>query len=211
MSALAPTLQSARTGGKDDWRTPENLLQRVRGFAPVGLDPASAPDNPTGARLWFTPEVDGLSRSWCGHGVVYLNPPYSGLKEKKWSQKAVAEAGRGAEILMLTPARPGAGWYRSLQEHARATIELQRRLRFVGALSSAPFPSALSYFGERLHRFVETFGDLGRVIVHLGHCSVSLAEQSVQLALDLGADKATAAEAAERQKLDGRWIRHSRK
>ena len=196
MTALPPTLQSASTGGSDNWRTPEDFLQRVRGFAPIGLDPASTPDNPTGARDWFTPEVDGLSRSWLGHGVVYLNPPYSTAKD--WTQKAFAEASRGAEILLLTPARPGTRWYRSLQQHARATIEIKGRLRFVGAPSSAPFPSALSYLGERLDRFVDTFGDRGRVIVHFGDYSASFTEASAQFALDLGAEKATAAAAAER-------------
>jgi len=202
MSSLPPTLQSAKTGGNDNWLTPEDLLQRARRFAPIGLDPASTPDNPTGARDWFTPEVDGLSQSWRGHGVVYLNPPYSTARE--WTQKSVAEAMRAVEVLMLTPARPGARWYRSLQQHARATIELQRRLQFVGAPSAAPFPSALSYLGERLHRFVETFGDLGRVIVHFGDYSASFTVASAQLALDLGAEKTTAAEAAERQKANGR-------
>lgn len=180
-----PTLSSAHTGGRDNWRTPPELIARVHRFAAddvIGLDPASAPENPTRARVWFTPEIDGLRRSWSGLGLVFVNPPYSNAGD--WITKAITEARHAVEVVALTAARPGAGWYRKLQANARATIEIEGRLCFVGAESGAPFPSAFSYFGDRLDRFVESFGDMGRVVVHFGgDFSTSFEQASAQLDL----------------------------
>lgn len=151
--------RSSLSGGRDDWETPPELLERVRAFGPILLDPATGPHNPTRARRFYTIEDDGLTRPWRTVGLVYLNPPYSEMSA--WSAKVVSERDNYGELVALTAARCGTRWYTRLQEHSPVWLEMQGRVRFVGARDSAPFPSALFYFGESPDRFVSHFADLG--------------------------------------------------
>ena len=49
-------------------------------------------------------------------------------------------------MVCLVPARTDTKWFAIIWEYARLIIFLQGRLKFVGAESSAPFPSALAIF-----------------------------------------------------------------
>lgn len=140
----------------------------------IGLDPCSAPENPTCATSWiWHPDGDGLLVDWADHltalpadGVsrlVYMNPPYSAAAE--WSSKAAGEAARGVEIISLVAARPDSRWfYRLVWDSAQAVCFWKGRLRFVGATSSAPFPSAVVYHGVRPWAFEAAFHDAGKVL-----------------------------------------------
>lgn len=78
---LSPVVHaSAKTGGNDNWCTPEVVLERVRRIAPIGLDPCTTVDNPVGAWRYYTPFEDGLASPWDGFGLVFVNPPYSQMK-----------------------------------------------------------------------------------------------------------------------------------
>lgn len=72
---------------KSTWQTPPPLLDAVRAAGVrVELDPATAPDNPTRAKYFFSPEApradvegrwlghDGLSAAW-PHVPLFSNPP----------------------------------------------------------------------------------------------------------------------------------------
>ena len=61
------------------WITPQDELDPVRRYAPIGLDPCTEAHNPVGAASFFTEQDDGLVRSWAGHGLTFVNPPYSTL------------------------------------------------------------------------------------------------------------------------------------
>jgi hypothetical protein len=151
--------------GRDDWPTSEQVLDLVRGLGPIGLDPCDGPGSVTRARTSFCRETDGLGQDWGGHGLVFVNFPYSQARE--WAAKIAEEARRGAEIVALCPVRTDARWW---QDHARAMDVLffwRGRLRFGGAPSSAPFPSALWYAGPRIDRFVEIFAPHGHVMLRL--------------------------------------------
>jgi site-specific DNA-methyltransferase (adenine-specific) len=152
-------------GARDDWQTPAVVLDRVRRVAPIGLDPCTAPSNPVGATTWIYDGdgFDGLAVTWCGFGLVYANPPYSAMST--WAKKIVAEAQAGAEIISLVGARPDARWFFELAwDTAQAICFWKGRLRFVGAPSSAPFPSALVYHGPRPWAFEAAFADAGKVV-----------------------------------------------
>jgi len=150
--------RSALTGGKDDWETPEYILDAVRAFEPIGLDPCTHEGNPVRAARFYTREADGLEAPWHNQGLVFVNPPYSMMAH--WSRAIVRESER-AEIIALVGARPGAKWYARMQLAALGHLEFSGRVRFVGAPSSAPFPSALLYFGERGKKFVAATRSLG--------------------------------------------------
>lgn len=156
-------------GSRDDWGTPELVLERVRRVGPIALDPCTSLDNPVDAENWFTlaalnPEVkDGLALSWQGFGLAYVNPPYSAMAA--WADKVAGEAGAGCEVVTLVAARPDSRWfYRLAWDTARAVCFWKGRLRFVGAPSSAPFPSAIVFHGRRAAEFEVAFQDAGKVV-----------------------------------------------
>ena len=164
-TSIAPCLASERM----DWRTPQNVVDLVREFAggEIALDPCSGPGSIVGARVEWTEADDGLPRPWTidAHGgVAYVNPPY-GRALPTWTEMCANEAMSGCEIALLVPARPDTRWWHSSVVGAADAICFWRgRLRFLGAPSSAPFPSALVYYGRREERFREVFAPYGWVV-----------------------------------------------
>lgn len=159
---MNPALMSSR---RQDWRTPKVVLDLVRQVGPIALDPCTDSDNPTGALMFAT--TNGLSLPWhsskpFGGGLVFCNPPYS-RSLRDWSEKCVMEANLGAEIIALVPARTDTMWW-SVMTVANAFCFWRGRLRFEGAPASAPFPSALVYFGRRTFLFGRVFGPYGWVV-----------------------------------------------
>lgn len=162
MSNLAPLMGSARTGaGRDDWQTPECVLERVRRVGPIELDPCADANRPLG-HANFTVEDDGLQRFW-PIGLVYVNPPYSQLR--KWLAHCAARGTTGAEIIALVPARTDTRAWHESATTARAVCFWRGRLRFVGALHPAPFPSAVLYWGPygKLGVFTSAFDGAGAI------------------------------------------------
>jgi phage N-6-adenine-methyltransferase len=171
------TLSSARTGkGRDDWQTPPVVLELVRSFAPIALDVATAPDNPTGAARFYTEADDGLAQPWAldaDGGLVWDQPPYS--NSKAWLGKAVAEAALGAEIIALVASRTGAKYFEPVFD-ADALCFWRGRLTFHSADTGAPvldgkgrpmpapFDSVFVYWGNRPAKFRRVFGNKGRVL-----------------------------------------------
>jgi phage N-6-adenine-methyltransferase len=161
---------------KQDWQTPDHILDLVKSYRPIRLDPCTVFDNPTGAQEFFIPVDDGITQSWDTDkpGLIYVNPPY-GRELKFWVEKCASEAVKrpfvgchelGSEILLLVPARTDtAHWHHGILGNADALCYIKGRLKFRGAENSAPFPSALVYFGDRPDAFQTHFGHLGHVEV----------------------------------------------
>lgn len=162
MSRLAPLMSSA----KDDWQTPDNILELVRRVAPIGLDPCTTAENPCQAHKFYTPAEDGLKFTWDvpADYLVYVNPPY-GRGIGKWIQHCAHSGGPGRrnQIIALVPARTDTKWWHSAKYDA--VCFWRGRLTFRGAPSVAPFPSALLYWGRNLERerFIHTFSLYGQV------------------------------------------------
>jgi len=149
--------------GRDDWETPEPIMERVRMIAPIELDPCTSGSNQTGAARFLTKADDGLKRDWSCDGLAFVNFPYS--RARDWAVKTVIESRRCGHVVALPAARPGARFYRTLQEHCRLYVELEGRVKFVGATYAAPFPTAAFYFGPEPDAFVAAFEDIGIVLV----------------------------------------------
>lgn len=171
--------QALLSSNKDGWQTPPDVLSVVTSMDIIGLDPATTSDNPVGATSFYTPKEDGLSKSWVGHGLVFVNPPY-GRSLPKWVKKARLEAARDAEIIMLVPSRTDTRWMQDWAlEYSSAVCFWKGRIHFIDPEtgkpakvwsskhnkyinSVAPFPSAFLYYGPRSLSFRATFAAYGR-------------------------------------------------
>lgn len=97
--------------------------------------------------------------------TVYLNPPY-GTEIGPWIAKLREElwAGRVSEAIALVPARTDTEWWERLTDEPSPTVcFVKGRLRFGNATNSAPFPSAIAYFGLDDAKFCEVFRQFGRI------------------------------------------------
>lgn len=154
------------SSASEHWPTPSEILDLVRQVNDIGLDPCSNSKSIVNAKKeFFFPRHDGLVESWAGHdGLVYVNPPY-GRKIKKWAEKASGESTLGTEIIMLVPARTDTKWMHDfIFNSASAVCFWKGRIKFLGAQSSAPFPSAIVYWGSNVERFEEVFSTKGLVV-----------------------------------------------
>lgn len=153
---------------KMDWETPDNILELVREFngGRIGFDPCTTSRNPCDADMFICPPGSAFQTEWHGYGLVYCNPPY-GRELASWARK-MAHSGnavtRSAEIIGLVPARPDTRWWHENIVSAHAICFWRGRLKFKGAPASAPFPSALPYWGPRPARFREVFGPHGWIV-----------------------------------------------
>lgn len=162
MSKINAGLMSSE---RPDWNSPEKLLERVRAFAPIGLDPCSNASSIVRAAVEWTFERDGdsLPKPWAGRGLVYVNPPY-GREIVPFALKLALEGAFGTEIIALLPARTDARWWQQHIVSAQAICFWRGRLRFLGAKDSAPFPSAIAYWGPHCGRFWDVFHEAGWVV-----------------------------------------------
>lgn len=122
----------------DEWETPQSLFDALSVEFRFTLDVCASVDNAKCARF-FTKSDDGLSQSWADE-VVFMNPPYS--KVAFWMRKAYESTRVGATVVCLVPSRTDTRWWHDYAMKGEIRM-LRGRIRFVGAHSSAPFPSAV--------------------------------------------------------------------
>lgn len=139
--AFDPLPKVYHQSGKDDWATPDLLYsQIVTIFGEFDLDPCADITN-TKCPMWFTESQNGLDQKW--FGKVFVNPPYS--KVKDWVYKACDSIhyGHCDQVVMLVASRTDTKWWAHMWGYAKRLLFLQGRVTFVGAKSGAPFPSAV--------------------------------------------------------------------
>jgi phage N-6-adenine-methyltransferase len=165
----------ALAGDSDEWNTPPELLEplgRFAGPAGVGLDPCGNARSSIGRVTW-TKADDGLPRSWCGLGLVFVNPPYSRGQIDAWAGKAAQSAALGVEIVMLVNNKTETKWYELLRRQAKAIVMPAGRIRFLdldGRRVGAGWQGqTIFYFGERQAAFAREFGPLGWLLRRVDH------------------------------------------
>ena len=176
--------QSMRSSVRQTFNTPEDVLRVIRRFDAIGLDPCSNDRSIVRAATEWRLERDGdsLTRNWRGHGLTFVNPPYS-----RWLKRWMAKCSMsGAEIISLTPARTDTKAWHSFASTAEAVCFWKGRMWFLDATAPAPFPSALCYWPpadgpSRVERFEEIFSTVGMVF----RTPHRRAEKTSQIALAL--------------------------
>lgn len=131
------------------WLTPKYIVDRVSSeFEGDFCDPATQPDNPTGASRFYTKETDGLSNCW--GGKWFLNPPY-GREMKEWLRSAALRGGKGI-LLVPHDARSCTRYWQNdvLRDALSAICYLNRRVPFLDSSgvpwSGNPHSSQLMFF-----------------------------------------------------------------
>lgn len=127
------------------WATPQYFFDKLNDEFHFTLDAAAIPENAKCERF-FTPEDDGLSKSW--DGVVWCNPPYC-RQTRKWVKKAFEESRKGTTVVMLLPCRPDVSWFHDYILGKSEIRFVRGRLKFGGSKNSAPFPSMVVIFGRK--------------------------------------------------------------
>ena len=163
MSLNAGMMSSARPS----WNTPEEVLKLVRRVGPIALDPCGGECSIVRAEIDWRIErgENGLECDWVGSvgsQITFTNPPY-GRAIGAWVRKCAAEAERGAQVIALLPARTDAKWFAGVWT-AKKVCFWRGRLKFLGAPSSAPFPSVVAYWGDNGRRFAEVFRTAGKIV-----------------------------------------------
>jgi phage N-6-adenine-methyltransferase len=133
----------------DAWATPQEFFDVVDAEFNFELDVCALPSSAKCER-YFTPEEDGLAKEWTGN--CWMNPPY-GDEIVKWVRKAWESGQDGATVVCLVPARVDTGWWWDYCRNGEIRF-LRGRLKFGGADTSAPFPSALVVFNAQPARVV---------------------------------------------------------
>lgn len=117
---------------KLDWQTPDAVYKALNEEFGFDFDPC--PHNPT---------FDGLNTDWGFSNFV--NPPY-GREIGKWLAKGFTEYGLGKTVVFLIPSRTDTRWWHDYCMKATEIRFIKGRLKFKGAINSAPFPSAIVVF-----------------------------------------------------------------
>lgn len=152
---------------RSDWATPWSFFEKLNAEFNFDIDVCATAENRK-CDKYYSPEQDGLRQYWTG--VCWMNPPYGNPKypckpncKKKacvkrgyhihkyvpgiidWMKKAYQSSLDGAMVVCLVPARTDTEWWHKYA--AKGEIRFVRgRLKFVGAESAAPFPSAVVIF-----------------------------------------------------------------
>jgi phage N-6-adenine-methyltransferase len=130
-----------------EWETPLNFFRNVcRIYGPFNIDVCASRQNAK-CTTYYTPEDDGLSKSWAGK--CWMNPPY-GRSIGKWIQKAYEESLKGAIVVCLVPSRTDTKWWHNYVMKGKVEF-IKGRLYFGDGKGRAPFPSALVIFGQQLN------------------------------------------------------------
>ena len=125
----------------DQWETPQAFFDVLDAEFHFEVDVCALPENAK-CEAFFTPNDDGLAQEW--RGVCWMNPPY-GRQIGRWVKKAYESAKDGATVVCLLPARTDTAWWHDYCAKGEVRF-IRGRLKFGGAKSSAPFPSAVVVF-----------------------------------------------------------------
>lgn len=136
------------SSGKSDWETPDWFFDALDNEFHFTLDACASMENRK-CRVFYSIHQNAFRLQW--RGVVYCNPPYSDGIDRWLAKAKVSALENEATIVVLVPARTDTrAWF----DHVRfgEVRFLKGRLKFKGAPTSAPFPSALVIFRPGLPR-----------------------------------------------------------
>jgi phage N-6-adenine-methyltransferase len=141
--------------GNKEWETPEAFFKPYEKEFNIKLDVCATAENAK-CKAFFDKKVNGLHASWSlvndiisqGKAACWMNPPY-GRGIEKWVKKAYDESLKGVTTIALLPARTDTSWFHNYIYNKHEVRFLKGRIKFVDALSSAPFPSMIVIFSPK--------------------------------------------------------------
>jgi phage N-6-adenine-methyltransferase len=150
--------------GSNEYGTSPRIIEPLK-YAVGGefdLDPATNKKLTHIAKKYYTKEDDGLDSPWFDR--VFVNPPYS-REKKKWVAKAREEVkkDRVEFIVFLCRGDSSTDWWHGLFEDASHVCFLDSRMKFIGANSSARFPSHIFVLGDAPSKLLDELDKLGAV------------------------------------------------
>lgn len=171
-----PKVKRAGAAGQSwaSWNTPQVVLDCVARVGGIALDPCSNDASIVVAHRAIKPPQDGLTADWGAlayDGLVFVNPPYGRGELSAWIEKCEAEARGGCEVIALVPASTGSNWFHGALVSAAALVLWgPGRISFGNpppgeAIARPSIDSAVIYWGQRPHRFVDAFRGRGLAVV----------------------------------------------
>ena len=125
-----------------EWSTPQEFFDDLNRTFKFDLDACATHENALCDR-YFTKEDDALAHEW--KGTIWMNPPY-GAEIASFMAKALDSASKhGSTVVCLVPARTDTRWWHDYAIKG-TVLFLKGRLKFGGAKTDAPFPSAVVIF-----------------------------------------------------------------
>jgi len=137
---------------KNDWETPDDLFARLDSEFEFRLD-ACASESNTKCAQFISVCRDALMTPWPAF-PAFMNPPY-GRQIGKFVARAYDQS-RFGTVVCLLPARTDTRWWHDYCMKGEIRF-IRGRLRFKGAKSSAPFPSAIVIFRNLSRTNPQTF------------------------------------------------------
>ena len=134
---------------KHHWETPPEIYDPLHKAFKFTLDPC-AEKSTAKCKKFYTVDDDGLTQDWSKE-TVFVNPPYSNIKE--WVKKCHDSAYDGATVVMLIPARTDTRWFHEYIYHKAEIKFLKGRIKFIidgVRKDAAPFPSMLVIYKNML-------------------------------------------------------------
>lgn len=129
----------------NEWTTPKDFYEILHKEFNFTLDPCATKNN-SKCKKFYTKDDNGLTKDWSNE-TVFMNPPY-GREIKHWIKKAYDESLKGALVVCLIPARTDTIYWHTYCVKGNIRF-IKGRLKFSNK-NSAPFPSALVIFGEKI-------------------------------------------------------------
>jgi len=151
-------MKAMMSSDRPDWPTPWDLFNRLDEVFHFDLDVCATAEN-TKCKAFYSPEMDGLKQDWPRDKMMWCNPPY-GREIVKWMDK-IAES--KCSVVSLVPARTDAKWFQSMLCNNHFVLWVAGRVRFEGATSSAPFPSAIFIKIQNCKTVLDAWMDLKKI------------------------------------------------
>lgn len=121
----------------DEWRTPQKLFDKLDSEFHFDSDPCPMKDRPL---------KKGMIHEWGCR--VFVNPPYSQIKQWVKACYEYAKDSGYALVVMLIPSRTDTVYWHDYVMKADEIRFIRGRLKFNEGGGSAPFPSAIIIFGS---------------------------------------------------------------
>ncbi len=146
---------------RDQRFTPGWFLDHVQtAFGDIDLDPCAHPESSVEARRKIVLPECGLTSSWSGTRLAYVNPPFSAVAA--WMARAADAWDRGEveKMVLLAPVRTDSDVFQRRVSRDAETLFLARRMRFespTGLAWPAPFSLMVNVWGsseDRIRHFV---------------------------------------------------------